>query len=463
VNPARIRLIFILAVLLASLLLLILPLPGARTLEGLGKIFQNIKLGLDLSGGARLDYVMKVDESQSRDINQIAQQVVFVLRKRLDAAGYTEAQVRRVGAAENMKIRVEIPGVSDTAEAERLIGQRGRLFFGEVVDTETSDRQPIGKPLTARDAQWLRDMNDPNLWYLVNPKMKVGTRVYELDGSYVIDARAAVNTQRGGYLVHLVFNGEGGDRFAAITRAYIGRRIAIVLDNKVIIAPVVRDAITDGKAVIEGITNLQRAQEVAILIKSGNLPVDLEKYEEAVVGPTLGKDVLRASFIAAIVGGIAVMVYMIVTYGAMGIVADVALLYNMLVLLALLAATRSILTLPGIGGIILTFGAGVDGNIIIYERIKEELRAGKTVHAAIRDGFSKALITILDANITTLIAAGVLYYFGTGTIRGFAVTLTFGILGSMFTNLVVSRSMLDGIAPLMNVSRYLPKKRGADV
>ncbi len=461
-NPARIRALFVLAVLLASLLVLLIPFKGSIPYTGFKTLFQNIKLGLDLRGGARLDYVMAFEEGQSKNFAEVANQVIYVLRKRLDAAGYTEAVVKKVGAAENMKIRVEIPGVSDTAEAERLIGQKGKLFFGEVVDVTVSDKKPVTKPITARTAQWLRDMNDPNTWYLVNPKMKVGTKIYELDGSYVIDSKPGVNTREGGYLVHLIFNSEGTKRFAAITRAYIGKRLAVVLDDKVVIAPVIKSSIPDGRAVIENIASLQRAREVAILIKSGNLPVQLKKYEESVVGPSLGRDVVRASLIAAIIGGIVVMVYMFVFYGYMGIIADIALIYNMLVLLALLAATRSILTLPGIGGVILTFGTGVDGNIIIYERIKEEIRMGKTIHAAIRDGFSRALVTIVDANLTTIIAAAVLYYFGTGTIRGFAVALMFGIIGSLFTNLVVTRIMLDAMAPIIKPERYLPKERGVE-
>jgi preprotein translocase subunit SecD len=219
-----------------------------------------------------------------------------------------------------------------------------------------------------------------------------------------------------------------------------------VLDDVVLVAPVVETAIRNGSAEISGTFSAQESMELAALIKSGNLPADLEKLQERTLGPTLGKDIIKASLIAGLFGLAIVLVYMIVVYGLLGVVADIALIYNSLLLIGAMAGGSFILTLPGIAGIILTIGTTVDGNIIVLERIKEEMRTGKTPLNAIAGGYSKSFSTIFDANITTILAAVVLYYLGTGTIRGFATTLIIGILGSMFTTLVVSRLLLDSMS-----------------
>jgi preprotein translocase subunit SecD len=216
----------------------------------------------------------------------------------------------------------------------------------------------------------------------------------------------------------------------------------------------VNTKITDNAAVIEGIDDLQEARNIAALINSGNLPVNLVKYQERTLGPTLGRDIVNTIINAGIIGLIVVMVYMIAFYGWMGVVADLALVYNAILLMGILSWTDAILTLPGIAGIILTFGTTVDGNVIIYERIKDELRLGRPPVTAVNFGFDKAFWTLFDANLTTALAGIVLYYFSTGTVRGFAVTLIIGVLGAMFTNLVVSRTILSSSHKFINPDKF---------
>lgn len=229
-----------------------------------------------------------------------------------------------------------------------------------------------------------------------------------------------------------------------------------MLDNSVLSAPIVQQAIQGGHAQITGNFTYKQAQDLAALIRSGNLPVTLNLTEEQTIGPTLGADVIRTSIIVGLIGMAIVLAYMLVYYGPlMGMVADLALVYNAFFVLGMLALTHGILTLPGMAGIILTIGTTVDGNVIIFERIKEEMRTGKTSKAAITAGFTRSTAVILDANISTLIVAFVLYYLGTGSIKGFAVTLTIGIIGTIFTSLVFSRVLMDLIAPVVK-NKYLP-------
>lgn len=284
----------------------------------------------------------------------------------------------------------------------------------------------------------------------MNKYIQVGAGRLQLSGNYVSNARAAVDTQRGGWKINLTFNPKGASIFFQITQALIGKQLAIVMDNYVLSAPVVQTAIQGGSAEITGNFTYNQAQDLAALIRSGNLPVSLKLTEEQTMGPTLGADVIRRSLIVGLIGILLVMVYMLIYYlGAMGVVAVIALFYNAFFVFGMLALTHGILTLPGIAGIILTVGTTVDGNVIIFERVKEEMRTGKTMRASIAAGFDKSVAVILDANITTLITAFVLYYFGTGSIKGFAVTLTIGIVGTIFTSLVVSRYILDLMAPLI--------------
>ncbi len=439
----KIRLVFILLVLFVSVFFMLWPpVPNAKNLGQY--LFGNIKLGLDIKGGSRLDYVM----AGAKPTQELTSQVITVLRRRLDDANFTEAIVSAVG---DNGIRVEIPGIGDPKKAEKLIGQKAQLYFGQVLDHVTSAVKPAPKiGLSYAGAVWLRSKNATDDWYLVNKNIQVGAGTLQLSGSEVKNAAAVVDTQRGGWRIDLTFDSKGANDFFQITQALVGKPLAIVMDEFVLSAPVVQTAIQGGRAEITGTFTYDEAQELAALIRSGNLPVSLKLSEEQTLGPTLGADVIRRSLIVGLLGILLVMIYMLIYYkGMMGLVAVLALFYNAFFVFGMLALTHGILTLPGIAGIILTVGTTVDGNVIIFERIKEEMRTGKTVRASIANGFNKSVAVILDANITSLLTAFVLYYFGIGSIKGFAVTLTIGILGAMFTSLVFSRYLLDLMAPVI--------------
>ncbi len=252
--------------------------------------------------------------------------------------------------------------------------------------------------------------------------------------------------------ISLDFSRVGRAIFSRVTGENVGRRLAIVLDGKVHSAPTISEKIR-GAASITGILELEDARALAITIEAGALPAPLKIIEERTVGPSLGADSIRRGVRAAIIGGIAVAIFMVLYYNLSGLLADLAVVLNLIIILAVLAGLGGTLTLPGIAGIILTIGMAVDANVLIFERIREELRVGKTVRTAIRDGYSRAFVTILDANITTLITAAVLYQFGTGPIRGFAVTLSIGILASMFTAIVVTRTIFDAVTGMRRVSK----------
>ncbi|MDP8322879.1 MAG: protein translocase subunit SecD, partial [Candidatus Stygibacter australis] len=251
--------------------------------------------------------------------------------------------------------------------------------------------------------------------------------------------------------VSLEFNKEGAKIFKTVTGQNIKRRLAIVLDNVVYVAPVIQDRIPSGQAQITGSFSLDEVQDLVIVLESGNLPAPVNVIEERTVGPSLGNDSIRAGVRAALLGLALVVVFMIIYYGLSGIVAVIALMMNMGFILAVLTSLQGTLTMPGIAGLILTIGMSVDANVIIFERIREELKSGKTVRSAVDAGFSRALVTILDANLTTLITALVLYQFGTGPIKGFAVTLSIGIVGSMFSAIVLAKAIFDGM--ITNVNR----------
>ncbi len=245
--------------------------------------------------------------------------------------------------------------------------------------------------------------------------------------------------------VSLQLDNEGSRIFANVTGNHINEQLAIVLDNVVQTAPVINDKIRDGNAMITGIPDMDEAKDLAIVLNAGNLPAPVNIVEERTVGPTLGSDSISAGFKAAVIGLALVVIFMIIYYKLSGVIADIALFGNVLIILAALTMLNASLTMPGIAGIILTIGMAVDANVLIFERIREELRAGKTVRTAVDNGYKRAVITIADANITTLITAVVLYQFGTGPIRGFAVTLSIGILASMFTAIVVTKAIFDGV------------------
>ena len=442
-----------------------------EALPGFGYIFSNIKLGLDIKGGVRLEYKIDLKET-AKNPAEVVDDVYTVLRERLDAAGYTEATLKKAFKENGAFIIVEIPAATDTTQAERLIGSTGILYFAQILDESPVD--PHDDPTLMNEARryravWLKGRSSredqEEVWYLVRKEIN-GRRDLVLQSPKIRNVRVVPDTRKGGYKVTFELSDRKDIKmFEKITSMLVvtdqdiasglarNKRLAIVLDNYVQFAGYVMSRIPNGRAEITGRFSLAEAKRLAAILRSGILPARLIKVSSGWVDPTLGKDIIEASLQAGIWGIVVVMIYMVAYYGVMGIVADLALLYNTFLLFGILAWGGIILTLPGIAGIILTIGTTVDGNVIIYERIKEELRSGKTARTAIAAGFSRSTVTLFDANLTTIIAGLVLYYFGAGTIRGFAITLIIGIIGSLFVNLVFSRMMLEAMAGAIRLRR----------
>ncbi len=462
----RIRLIVVIAVIFVAFVVLLWP-TSEQTYEGFAKVFQRIRLGLDIKGGARLEYRVDVEEG-AENPSKIVDDVWTVLRNRLDAAGYTEAIVRKTFRENSSFIVIEIPAATETTRAEKLIGSTGVMYFGQVVDESEVDpsTDPRLRDLAKiKKAEWLSNRKG-NVWYLVRKEIML-IKDLQLVSPSIVAANPVPDTRPGrfGYKVTFEVGRRDAEIFKKITQQLMvpesatgsatarEKRLAIVLDNVVQFAGYVVSVIPDGKAEITGNFSLEEAKQLAAILRSGALPARLEKISAGWVAPLLGADIVRTSLWAGIVGLILVLIYMIVFYRTFGVITDLALLYNTFLLFGILALSRSILTLPGIAGILLTIGTTVDGNIIIAERIKEEMRMGRSVKAAIAAGFDKSFRTLFDANLTTIIAGLVLYYFGTGTIKSFAITLIIGVLGSFFVNIVFSRLLSDAFSRFIRAPR----------
>lgn len=355
----------------------------------------SIKQGLDLQGGTHV-VLQAVDTPELKVDDDAVNRSVKIIERRVNELGLTEPVIQRQGKD---RIIVELPGVKDPEKAIAMLGRTAMLQFKD---------QDGNVVLTGKDLK---------------------------------DAKAQI-TSGNQAVVGLEFNDEGGQKFADLTARNIGRQIAIVLDGDVLTAPVVQEAITGGKAQISGSRNIEEAEQLAILLRSGSLPVKIEILENRTVGPTLGQDSKEKSIKAFSIGIIAIFVFMLLFYRLSGIVADIALLLYVMLLLLAMRYLEATLTLPGIAGIILSIGMAVDANVLIFERFKEEVRKGKTLRSAMEAGFGRALITIFDSNITTLMAAAVLFYLGTGPVKGFAVTLALGVVLSMFTAVTVTKFLL---------------------
>ena len=356
---------------------------------------ESINLGLDLQGGIYV--LLEATEVKGEQIsNEQITGAIETIRGRVDELGVSERIVTKQG---EKRIRVELPGIHDTDRALNLIGQTASLRFVGPDDVDV------------------------------------------LSGNDVKEAKAIFG-HNNEPMVSLKLNNEGKDKFAKATEQFLKQQIAIYLDDRLISAPIVDDIITTGDAVIKGLPSIEKAGELAMLIRAGALPVDLNVIEVRSIGPSLGADSLNKSLKAGIIGVILVLVFMIGYYRLPGVVANFSLFLYLILTMLAFAGIGVTLTLPGLGGLILSIGMAVDANVIIFERIREELKNGKTLRASIDSGFAHAFNAILDANITTLIAAGVLFYLGSGAIRGFAVTLSVGIIISMFTSIVVMRYVL---------------------
>jgi len=402
----------------------------------LGKI---LKLGLDLRGGMHL--VLEVDLNRLPEgtaPSDAMERALEVIRNRVDQFGVAEPLIARQG---DRWVVVELPGVKDPERAIELIGKTALLEFKLV-----NDGVRISEIL---DIEGKVDPNKIPTGYEILPGRRETETLFllkvepEITGAALTNAKVKIGGEYNMPYIAVDFNKEGAKEFARITEVNIERNLAIVLDERVQSAPVIKSKIPDGHAIIEGNFTMEEAKNLAIVLRAGALPAPVNIIENRTVGPSLGRDSIRAGVVAAVIGLICVMCFMVVYYKLSGLITNLALILNLLILLGMMAYFRATLTLPGIAGIILTIGMAVDANVLIFERIREELRGGKTVRVSIDSGYQKAFRTILDSNITTLIAAAFLFQFGTGPIKGFAVTLSLGILISMFTAIVVTHMIFD--------------------
>jgi protein-export membrane protein SecD len=360
------------------------------------------------------------------------QQSIEIVRRRLEETGSVDPQIAQQGSS---RIVVQLPGISDPDRVKQLLGKTAHMTFRLVDETAT----PLtgGPPPPGDDYLPLQDRP--------GDKIAVRKRV-DVDGADLTDARAGTNSQTGDWVVNFTFNSVGARRFADITRANVNRRFAIVLDDQVISAPVIREPITGGRGQISGSFTAASANDLAVLLRAGALPAPLMVVEERSVGPELGADSIRAGAISLVVGFILVNAFMAVFYGLFGWFANICLVVNlflMMGIMSLLPASVSTLTLPGMAGILLTLGMAVDANILINERIREEQKLGRPPLSALEHGFSRAYGTIFDSNVAAFLAHVMLFVFGSGPVRGFAVTITVGIATSLFTAWMLTRLLVS--------------------
>jgi preprotein translocase subunit SecD len=360
-------------------------------------------------------------------IRQTIDQSMQIVERRVNQLGTVEPVIQRQG---NDRILVQVPGLQDPTRLKQLLGKTAKMEF-RMVDTSVSPEQAQQGQLPP-DSELLMSASSPKVPYVVKKQVLVS-------GGDLTDAQTAFDPRTGEPVVSFKFNSAGSRKFAQATTENVGQPFAIVLDNEVISAPVIREPITGGQGQISGNFTVQSANDLAILLRAGALPAPLTVIEERTVGPGLGQDSIAKGELAAYVGAIMVVVFMLVTYRLFGLFANIAVAVNVAMIFGLLSLLNATLTLPGIAGIVLTVGIAVDSNVLIYERIREEIRGGRNAISAIDAGFKRALATILDSNITTFIAAAVLFYIGTGPVRGFAVTLGIGIITTVFTAFTLTR------------------------
>ena len=414
----------------------------ARAWELLSTLNSPMSTGL-LGGGSATEFefsdlnpriVMRLSDAAVAERKRSAvEQSIEIVRRRVDELGTSEPTIQRQGAD---RILVQLPGVREPDRIKRLLGKTAKLAFrlldGSVtVEQAERTRVPAGSEILLADDPTEGEADK----YLVHRRVMVS-------GEMLVNAQPTVDQRTNEWVVSFRFDSVGAKRFADVTSENVGRPFAIVLDGKVVSAPVIREPILGGSGQISGRFSPQEANDLALLLRAGALPAPLEILEERTVGPDLGADSVAQGKIAAIVGFVLVIAFMAASYGLFGLFSNLALITNMILLGAALSVLPATLTLPGIAGIVLTIGMAVDANVLIFERIKEEVRSGKTPIAAVEAGYKRALTTILDANITTFIAAAILFTMGSGPVRGFAVTLGIGIVTSFFTAVTLNRLMV---------------------
>ncbi|MEM6382317.1 MAG: protein translocase subunit SecD [Pseudomonadota bacterium] len=361
---------------------------------------------------------------------QAVEQSIEVIRRRIDQLGTTEPTIQREGQD---RVLVQVPGLGDPQRLKDILGQTAALSF-HLLSDEMSPQQAVQSRAPA-GTRLLYSVDDPPIPYLVQSRALI-------TGDQLADAQPGFDQQTQEAIVSFRFNTSGATTFGQATTENVGRPFAIVLDDEVISAPVIREPILGGSGQISGNFTPELANDLAILLRAGALPAELTIVEERTVGPGLGADSIAAGEIAGVIGAIGVLLFMGLSYGLFGLFANVALFVNISLIIAALSVLGATLTLPGIAGIVLTVGMAVDSNVLIFERIREEVRRGRKTIMAIDVGFREALRTILDANITTLIAAVILFQLGSGPVRGFAVTLAIGIVTTVFTAYTMTRLMI---------------------
>ena len=405
----------------------------------------------DLTGGAENSWNLSMKPSMLTDLkNKAVTQAIDTIRNRIDALGVSEPTIEEHGLGEH-QILVQLPGVDDFGRVKDIMQSTAMLeikqSLGGPYPSEQAALQDKGGVIPA-DAILLPGHSMPGAetegpaWYLVS-------RISAVSGKDLRDAQAS-RDQNGQPSVTFSLTGEGGQRFYSFTSAHVGDSLAVVLDNKVQEVANIKEPIRDQGSISGGRMSEQQSKDLSMILRSGALPASIKYLQEQTVGPSLGADSIRSGVRAAVIGMVAVLIFMLIYYRGAGINADVALIMNLIILLGFLgwstiAGVNVALTLPGIAGVILTVGMGVDSNVLIFERIREELRNGKTPPSAVDQGFSHAWITIVDTHVTTIVSAAILFIFGTGPVKGFATTLTFGLLANLFTAVFVSRVIFDWI------------------
>jgi preprotein translocase subunit SecD len=400
----------------------------------------------NLTSGADNTWILSMKPQMLSDLKSKAvTQAIETIRNRIDSLGVSEPTIQEHGLGE-YQILVQLPGVDDPGRVKDIMQSTAMLEIKQVLGgpfpSEQAALQDKGRILPA-DAMLLPGHaapgapGDEQVWYLVS-------RVSAVRGKDLRDAQASTD-QNGQPDVTFTLTGEGGQRFYSFTSAHIGDSLGVVLDGKVMEAANIKDAIRDTGTISGGSMNAQAAKDLSMTLRSGALPAGIKYLEERTVGPSLGTDSIRAGVRAAVAGMLAVLIFMLVYYRGAGINADIALILNLIILLGFMGYFEAVLTLPGIAGVILTVGMGVDSNVLIFERIREELRNGKTPASAVDQGFGHAWITIVDTHVTTIVSAAILIMFGTGPVKGFAVTLIFGLAANLFTAVFVSRVIFDWI------------------
>ncbi len=412
--------------------------------------FPNLEPMTFSSEGGYIQKNYRLSDSEIASVQSYAfNQAQETLRNRIDQFGVSEPTL--VPEEANNRILIQLPGIKEPQRAIDLIGKTARLEFKMVI--EDANPQDAVKGILPPGGQLLYERNVDMSSGAVNEIPLVVESKTVLTGDLLSNANVRIDTRFNEPYVAIDFNSVGAKRFDQITAANVGRRMAIVLDDTVYSAPVIRERISGGSAQISGSFTEQEATDLAIVLRAGSLPAPVNILENRTVGPSLGQDSINQGIVSVLIGGLLVIAAMLIYYRLSGLVANIVLILNLVFIMAMLAIFKATLTLPGIAGIVLTVGMAVDANVLIFERIREEMRLGRTTRAAIDAGYSKAFLTIIDANVTTLIAALVLFQFGTGPVKGFAVTLSVGILASLFTAIFVSRLIFEFFLAKRQVER----------